>query len=598
MERQPKGTNLNAVIDDLPVPICRFLPDGTLTFVNAAFCRFLNKRPEELVGASYVPLILEPDREHIAGLLATLTRENPVGVGEHRVVAPDGQTHWFRWTARALFDGDRLREYQAVGEDGTEQKRAEEALALAAKQWQDTFDALEDMVAIIDRDYRMVQANKAILDAFGAANVLGRRCYELFHGTSEPPALCAAYRVFSTGQPVHFEWRSDRDGRWFDTFSYPIKDKDGTVRQLVHVVRDITERKNAEEALKLTQFALDRAADAVFWAGPDARLIYVNDRACQRLGYSREELLSMTAHDISPRLPREAWADHWQESKRCGSRVYESVHRTKDGRLIPVEMAINYLEIGGREFLHGCAHDLTARKQAEEQLRAYQEQLRLLASELARSEELERRRIASDLHDHVGQILALAQNKLEAMEQSARRPAARRDLEEVRRLVEDAVQKTRSLTFDLSPPILYELGLEPALAWLAEEFERRHGLPCRFEGDEQPKPLRDDLRGVLFRAACEALLNVFKHARARNVSMTVHCSEGEVRITVEDDGAGFDAAADLPHPGGRRGFGLFNIRERLSHLGGRLEVRSEPGQGTRIVLAGPLAREDGSGRIP
>jgi signal transduction histidine kinase len=127
------------------------------------------------------------------------------------------------------------------------------------------------------------------------------------------------------------------------------------------------------------------------------------------------------------------------------------------------------------------------------------------------------------------------------------------------------------------------------LAWLAEQLQGQYGIPCRFEDDGQPKPVGDNLRGVLFRAAREVLHNVAKHAQARQVSIRVQRGDGRLRVTIEDDGIGFDATSLAATAGGGRGFGLFNIRERLAHLGGCLEIQSAPGQGTRIVLVAPLS---------
>lgn len=131
------------------------------------------------------------------------------------------------------------------------------------------------------------------------------------------------------------------------------------------IVRDVSERRRTERALRLTQFSVDHASDAVFWMGPDARFVYVNEMACRSLGYSRQELLAMTVHDIDPDFPAEAWPDHWSKLQERGSSVFESHHRAKGGRVFPVEISANLLEFEGREYHCAFARDISSRKCAE-----------------------------------------------------------------------------------------------------------------------------------------------------------------------------------------------------------------------------------------
>ena len=145
---------------------------------------------------------------------------------------------------------------------------------------------------------------------------------------------------------------------------------------------DIGEQTKVFDRLKMTQFSLDRAADAIFWIEADARLIYVNDTACRSLGYSREELLSMTVHDIDPDYQEAVWAESWERLRRVGSFTIESVHRAKDGRTFPVEITANYLNYGGKECDCAFARDITERKRVQEQLRVSEQRYRALADNI------------------------------------------------------------------------------------------------------------------------------------------------------------------------------------------------------------------------
>jgi signal transduction histidine kinase len=228
-------------------------------------------------------------------------------------------------------------------------------------------------------------------------------------------------------------------------------------------------------------------------------------------------------------------------------------------------------------------------EKAEEKIQSYQKQLRSLASDPSLAEERERRRIATMLHDHIGQLLAVSKIKLGALLDVARTNAFAASLGEIRAHVEQAIEYTRSLTFELSPPILYDLGLEAALEWLAEQIHEQHGIQFEFESGGQSKPVTDEIRIFLFTVARELLVDVAKHANAQRVKATSRRVDGNISIHVADDGMGFNAAKMNFYLDENKGLGLFSIRERLHHLGGQAEIKSQRGRGTRVVLTAPLA---------
>ncbi|MCJ7777085.1 MAG: ATP-binding protein, partial [Sedimentisphaerales bacterium] len=162
---------------------------------------------------------------------------------------------------------------------------------------------------------------------------------------------------------------------------------------------------------------------------------------------------------------------------------------------------------------------------------------------------------------------------------------------EIRDLIAQAVESTRSLTFELSPPILYELGFGPAVQWLLRQTRQQHGLLTEFIDDEHPKPLDDDIRVLLFQAVRELLVNVVKHANAGSVKVSTQKVNDQIRVNVEDDGVGFDVAQLYSQDRMTGGFGLFNMRERLNHIGGHFDIVSRAGKGTRITLVVPITHE-------
>ena len=228
------------------------------------------------------------------------------------------------------------------------------------------------------------------------------------------------------------------------------------------------------------------------------------------------------------------------------------------------------------------------RRGAERRILQYQAKLREMAFDAAVVGERERRRIAADLHDRIGQSLALAQMKLTAVRAEAG-GEVRDALDGSVQLLQQTIADTRSLVFDLSPPILYDLGLQPALSWLAEDIEQRHGVHVELAGERGPLGLDTDVAALLFRSVRELLLNVVKHARTTSAAVTIQREGGAIRIDVRDFGAGFDPSKDSPLSRGA-GFGLFSVREQMAVLGGSMEIEAALGTGTHVTLRVPATR--------
>ncbi|GAG69770.1 unnamed protein product, partial [marine sediment metagenome] len=213
------------------------------------------------------------------------------------------------------------------------------------------------------------------------------------------------------------------------------------------------------------------------------------------------------------------------------------------------------------------------------------------ASQLSLAEERERRRIATEVHDRVIQSLAICRMNLASLLGSA--PSARftKYLGETNTLIKQIINETRSLIFELSSPLLYELGLEAAMEQLTEQMQEKYGIVFTFEDDRQPKPLDDDIRVLLFHMVRELLINITKHAQACHARVRMKRQDGDLRITVEDDGVGFDASQVNADKWRTKGFGLFSIRERLHYIGGHMEIESKRGNGTQVILTTSLKQE-------
>jgi PAS domain S-box-containing protein len=237
----------------------------------------------------------------------------------------------------------------------------------------------------------------------------------------------------------------------------------------------------------------------------------------------------------------------------------------------------------GQTMTATITRDIGDRKSAERQIEAYQDELRQLASELSLTEERERRRIAAHLHDDLGQKLAAILLELRGCGQLTSRDEQEACIEKVASGLEETIREMRNLTSEISPPVLYELGLEAALEWLIHREQERTGISLTYECKGIEAEIPENSSVLLFQCVRELLRNVRKHSEARKARVTLRHDPPKLRVSVEDDGRGMD------HPSwaGTNGYGLFSIRERVKHMRGSVELVSSKGGGTRISIVMP-----------
>lgn len=238
------------------------------------------------------------------------------------------------------------------------------------------------------------------------------------------------------------------------------------------------------------------------------------------------------------------------------------------------------------------SREIEQRKQTEKLLIDYQNQLRNLSSDLFLAEERERRKIATDLHDRIGQALALSKMKLSGLGKTLSDKKQKDDLNLLISLISQTIQDTRTLIFDISPPVLYEFGIKSAVRWFIDQLQKQHEINIKFHDDGKIIPLDDNFQIVIFQAARELLFNIVKHAKAKNARVHISQTNNHVSIEISDDGTGFQIDEANPMSHNSQGFGLFTIRERMKHLGGSLYIVSTPGKGTCVKLVSPLSPEN------
>jgi PAS domain S-box-containing protein len=580
------------------------------------------------------------DRDMVDKEIECSIRDCRPYLAECRVVRPDGAIRWLRDQGKVLCDEDNRVSYMTGAVvDITERKRAEEKIVRAKEEWERTFMAVPDLIAIIDRDYRIVRVNKAMAERMGVApdEAAGMICYECIHRTKEPPAFCPHARLLANGHEHTEEiYEEHLDGDFIVSVS-PLRGDDGSLMGCVHVAHDITERKKTEDELlfksTLLEAQSETSIEGILVVDSEGKSVLFNKRFGRMWNIPQKILDTRDDEKMLQYV-----LDQLKDPDRFLEKVtYLYAHKNeksrdeiqfKDGKVFD-RYSSPLIDSNGKHYGRiWYFGDITERKQAEEELRKArdeleirvqertadlanvvedlqnevierenaQNQLRSLATELTLAEERLRRRIADNVHDQIGQNLAISKIKLESLRESTASPELTASLDEISELIAQTIESSRSLTSELSPPVLYELGLEQAVEWLVRRARQQHGLSTDFKTDGRPKPLSHDVRVLLFQAVRELLVNVVKHAKAKNVIVSTQRVGDQVQITVADDGVGFETSRINSHDYKTYGFGLFSIRERLGPIGGRCDIDSKPGCGTQVTLTAPIDHQNKNNR--
>jgi signal transduction histidine kinase len=294
--------------------------------------------------------------------------------------------------------------------------------------------------------------------------------------------------------------------------------------------------------------------------------------------------------------PRGSFAE-WLEVTRMQSAPWShgDLEAAERLRVVFLESVLQSVDFKRQELKFEQARAMA--EELERRVAQRTEQLRSVAADLEAVEDRERRQLARDLHDDLGQTLAAARIRLASLV-GDERDAVRLTATAVGEMIDNANNAIRSLAAQLAPDVLlHELGISPALDWLGEEIEHTFGLKVTVLDDGSPKPLAPESRSIIYRAVRELLINVAKHAHTGSAVIEAKGEAGLIVVSVSDRGAGYDADGSA---GGRRGLGLISVRERLSRIGGSANFRSAPGSGTTAILTAPLLNPApaGQGRGP
>ncbi len=593
--------------------------DGRVVFANQAMAEIIGYTLDEMLAASSqkVREFVHPeDRAQVWGRHKDRLRGKRVPERyELRGIRKDGTICWLEIHAsRIEYQGKYA--IQAAYVDITERKKAEEERIAAIQERAAVVDAVSDSVIVLNLDGQIISCNPAHLKMFhrsSADEILGKNFSELrevfCHPELDIPRMLGVFRAVvqnSTSEPVEIRVRR-ADGEEL-TVSASVslqKDAMGNPLNVIAILRDITPQKRLQRMEKeaaVTRMAVETIEgmlEAVTIMDLDGKIRQVNSEFERGSGYKKEEAVGKTAielgiiskeenqrieKEIIPKLMKEGFI-----------RNIEIVVVNKDGITFPALMSWRLMKDaqGNPKGIIATVTDITELKQAEEQLREYQWKLRSMASELSLIGERERRHIATELHDHIAQSLVFSKMRLDELQVSAASADFGKPLRQISDLLERVIQQTQTLTYDLGSPTLYELGLKAAIQeWLSEEVGQKHNIATFFKYDGPDKRLGEDISALLFRAVRELLVNVIKHAHAKNVEVSIQRKADKIKIFVVDDGIGFELANTSVSRDKKHSYGLFSIKENLNHIGGCLDIKSEQGRGTQAVMTVPLKEND------
>lgn len=315
----------------------------------------------------------------------------------------------------------------------------------------------------------------------------------------------------------------------------------------------------------------------------DGMIIDVNQSLLDLFGYLPEEVIGSSLLNLVAKENQAFVEEHIQSATYEG--LFQARFIKKNREEIIAEVNIKPLPTDTSSVSVLAIRDITEKKNAESRLLQYQDQLRAMTLEISQTEERERRRIAAFLHDYIGQTLAMCKLKL---------PAA--ELNEIDRLLSIAIEYTKSITFELSPPVLRELSFPEAIEWLVAQIQDHSNILIYFADDGRPKPLSENTRYFLYHAIRELLLNVVKHAKTHSAEVSLSIENDTLMCVISDDGAGMDANVHAVSNKYKNGnFGLFNLRERIVSMGGAMSIQSAENKGTTITLSLPMKPEYNSG---
>jgi PAS domain S-box-containing protein len=582
--------------------VCVLNREGTVLFVNHTVPWLT---PEQVVGHSVYEFTFPEYVEEVRRYLAlALEGSGTVGPQETPGLGPNGTVGWFETRFVPIRQGGIVVGVALFVREVTDRHHAEEALRESERRYRILFEDNPEPSWVMEREgFRILAVNEAAVRSYGYDR-------DEFLAMSAP-GLWPAEEVQKTGGPLEELLEAPcqnrllrhrkKDGTVIDVEITAEEIEFGSRPSVLVLARDVTERRRMEEQLRAARIHLEhllRASPAIIYtARPNQELpvTYVSENVTPQLGYEPREFMGIPGFWQSLIHPDDAEQVlknvETLIERGWNTQEYRIRHRNGEYRWMHDRSRVVRDAHGASVELLGFSIDVTEQKKVEAALQDSHEQLQALSRQLLEAQESERRGLARELHDEIGQALTAIRMNLQAiLRHSGSKDVAAHVVEGIAQ-VDQAIERVRALAVELRPSVLDDLGLVAALRWYLERQSHWAGFATRLDaGDLGEGRLSPLIETTCFRVVQEAVTNVARHAGAKNVQVSLR-REGDVfEVTVEDDGVGFDVEQARERAAEGASLGLLGMQERASLAGGHLAIDSAPGRGSRVraVFAFPL----------
>ena len=551
------------------------------TYANKNACALFHKKPEELIGKKATDVF--PSIVNIPVYQASLDAQKSRSSIQVENFSPLLQK-WFQNTIYPTAEGISI-----FFHDVTEERKNREALRASEEKYRLLVEEASDAIFISDQSGNYTDVNSK------ACELLGYTREELLNINSKDILYVEEDR-----EQLDLRFKELMDGKSFIT-ERKLKRKNGTSvdvetngkmlpdGRFMGIVRNITERKKAEEALRESELRyrslVEQASDGIFLYDYTGKIIDVNSGGGKMLWYSMEEIKLLKIQDLFFEEDIKQTPLRFKEQLEGKTVLSERSLKRKDGSSVAVE--INTRMLADNNFL-GIVRDITNRKQTEKELQQMNSQLRDLNSSIQTVREEERTNIAREIHDELGQQLTALKMDASWLNKKIMGNAVMTEkINDMISLIDETVKIVRRISADLRPIILDDIGLIAALEWYSAEFEKRTGIPCSFQSVFSELQLSKEIAICVFRIYQETLTNVARHSEATQVETKVDKVSETLLLTIKDNGKGFDSLAVR----NKRTLGILGMKERAGMCGGNFSIESIDRKGTTVTLTLPLKIE-------
>jgi len=568
--------------------------DGMLKLVNRKMMEISGYSEGELTTMPFIDFVLQEDKEAvIAHHLKRLKGEEEPEVYDLRIVDKGGSIKWLRNNG-ALINWEGKPATLNFMTNITHLKRTEKDLRESEQKYRSLVESSEDSIYLVDRNLRYLFMNKKHLSRFGLSmDEVINTTYDRFHSKEETEEFRKRVdAVLRNGKSLRYEYRSQRDHRYFIRTLNPVIAEDGEVGAITVVSKDITERKLREEALHKSETEkralLDASIDRIRYVDKDMRIIWANRTTTSELKMSPEDIVGQPCYRlfVARNTPCEGCpAKKAQETGEIERAVIRKPQvRGVEGEsywdvyCVPLKNEAG--EIGS--FIQ-IARNITDQKRAEDRITT-------LTQQLLKAQETERQRISLYLHDKIAQDLSTVNIGCATLFDSQPEASAeiKQRVSEFSKVIQEAITAVRDFSYDLSPPALDQLGLVRTVYQYCEDFSDKTGVSVDFHSAGLDDLRLDfDTEINLYRLIQEGLNNIRKHADANHVALRLVASYPNIILRIEDDGKGFDVDDRMVTAMNEKRMGLRSMEQRVRLLDGTIRIQSRPNEGSKIVIEIP-----------